>query len=130
MAPIEILSDQYEDYIENALYSFLLNVSKPQREKEHEEYVKSQELLKVLDRIEDLSQIITTQLDNVRERYRAFSRVIVPLIQLANMKKKISDSIKVEVTKNTINYQLLYPAEISSEDLAHYVANKLKSEQD
>ena len=33
MLPLEALSDQYEDYLENALYSFLLNVSKPLREK-------------------------------------------------------------------------------------------------
>lgn len=129
MAPIEVLSDQYEDYIENALYSFLLNVSKPIREKEHEEYVKSQELLKVLDRIEDLSQIVTAQLNNVKERYRAFSRVMAPLIASANLKKKISDSIKVEITKDAISYQLQYPVEITSNEIAEFIVNRLKSEQ-
>lgn len=129
MAPIEVLSDQYEDYIENALYSFLLNVSKPLREKEHEEYIKSQELLKVLDRIEDLSQIITGQVDNIHERYRAFSRVIAPLIALANLKKKVSDSIKIEFAKNTISYNLQYPIELKSDEIAEYIGNKLNSEQ-
>ena len=129
MSPIEVLSDQYEDYMENALYSFLLNVSKPYREKEHEEMIKSQELLKVLDRIEDLSQILTGQIDNIRERYRAFSRIIVPLIQLANLKKKISDSIISDVSKNSISYHLHYPIEIPSDELATYISNRLKTEQ-
>lgn len=126
--PIETLSDQYEDYLENALYSFLLNVSKPLREREYEEMIKNQELLKVLDRIEDLSQILTTQIENIRERYRSFSRIIVPLIQLANLKKKISDSVNIDVSKNSISYSLKYPIEISSEELARHVLNKLKIE--
>jgi len=129
MSPIEVLSDQYEDYLENALYSFLLNVSKPHREKEYEEMIKSQELLKVLDRFEDLSQILSGQIDNIRERYRAFSRIMVPLIQLANLKKKISDSLKLDVGKNSISYHLNYSVEIPSEDLASYIANELKSHQ-
>jgi hypothetical protein len=129
MVPIEVLSDQYEDYLENALYSFLLNVSKPLRETEHQDMIKTHELLKVLDRFEDLSQIITTQVDYIRERYRSFSRVIVPLIQLANLKKKISDSIQTEVTKHSISYTLKYPIEISSDELAEYLLNKLKIEQ-
>ena len=129
MSPIEVLSDQYEDYLENALYSFLLNVSKPYREKEHQELIKSQELLKVLDRIEDLSQIMTGQIDNIRERYRAFSRIMVPLIQLANIKKKIGDSIQMEFSKNSISYNLKYPIEIPSEELAQFIANRIKSEQ-
>ena len=129
MSPIEVMSDQYEDYIENALYSFLLNVSKPLREKEHEELINSRELLKVLDRIEDLSQILTGQIDNIRERYRAFSRIMVPLIQLANIKKKISDSISINVSKNTISYKLQYPREVSSDDIAEYISNRLSSEQ-
>ncbi len=129
MSPIEVLSDQYEDYLENALYSFLLNVSKPLREKEHEDLIKSQELLKVLDRIEDLSQIMTKQIENIRERYRAFSRIMVPLIQLANLKKKISDSVKLEYSKNNVSYQLQYPKEIASEELAEFIINKMKNEQ-
>lgn len=129
MLPLEALSDQYEDYLDNALYSFLLNVSKPLREKEHEDMIKSQELLKVLDRIEDLSQILTGQIENIRKRYRSFSRIIVPLIQLANLKKNIFDSIKVKVEEEKISYSLNYPVEIPSNELATLVLNKLKTEQ-
>lgn len=129
MSPIEVLSDQYEDYLENALYSFLLNVSKPLREKEYEDMIKSQELLKVLDRIEDLSQIMTKQVDNIRERYRAFSRIMVPLIKLANLKKRVSDSVKLEYSNSQISYTLQYPKEIASEELAEFIVNKMKKEQ-
>jgi hypothetical protein len=124
LTSLEAVSDQYEDYIENALYTFNRNVIKPLQKQEASN--SPEDLIRVLDRTEDLYSIIVTQLSNIRDRYRAFSRLIVPLIHYANLKSDLEDSVSFSHdSESSFNYEIKTPLEVESTSIATFLAKKL-----
>lgn len=120
MYPIEMLSDKYEDFIENALLTFIYNVSEPLK------WNANPDIKQFIKRLDDLASIITGQIDNIRDRSFQYSRIIVPLIHFANIKKQISKSISIDsISKNTVSYSFNYPVEIKAEDLAYFLSNMI-----
>jgi hypothetical protein len=118
LVPLEMMADQYEDYIDNALLSFIHNVADPIR------YTSNVNVSQLIKRIEDLAMIITSQVDNIRNRSFHFNRLILPLVHFAKLKKQISESIVIEnITNDNISYSFNYPVEIRAEDLAYFLSN-------
>jgi len=124
LTSLETVSDQYEDYVENALYTFRENVINPLRQQE--ESTLPDDLIRVLDRAEDLHSIITNQIFNIRERYRAYSRLLVPLIHFAYIKSDLMSSLSVKHEPNSISYKINTPIELDSASLASFVAKGLE----
>lgn len=126
LVPLETLSDQYEDYIENALQTFVENVVYPLRSGEATDY-SPEVLTRVLDRSEDLAQIVGAQLDYIRERFRSFSRLVVPLIHYANLKSLVQSSVELnhKVEGQAVTYNIKTPLKIDAEPLAQYLSSCL-----
>ena len=119
LVPLEMLSGEYEDFIENALLSFIHNVIEPIKFNP-----KHSDLAFILRRLEDLAIIITTQIDNIKNRSFQFNRLVLPIVHFAKMKKQISESISIDhITNNSISYSFKHPINIEAEDLAYFLSN-------
>ena len=113
-----MMTDQYEDYIDNALLSFLHNVAQPL--KYNPTNINFPQFAK---RLEDLTTIITSQIDKIRDRSFQFNRLILPIVHYAKLKKDITESIVINnITNNSISYSFKYPAEIKADDLTYFLS--------
>lgn len=125
LTSLESVTDQYEDYIENALYTFSENVIQPLQDTQDHTRLPD-DLIRVLDRAEDLYSIILDQIVHIRDRYRAYSRLLVPLIHYAYLKSDLESSMTIEYeSDSTIKYSIKTPRELESKILASILAEKL-----
>lgn len=121
LIPLELMGDQYEDYIDNALASFIHNVFQPMLTSSN------LNVAQLVKRIEELTIIINTHVDHIRDRSFQFNRLILPIVHYVKLKKLMSDAIVIDsVSKNSISYSINTTKEIKAEDLAYFLSKYIE----
>ena len=77
LSPLETITEQNEDYIRNALSTFASITDKE-------------------DRFDQLETIIYNELDKIEERFRIFSRIVVPVVHDVAIRKRLEHNIVIK----------------------------------
>ncbi|OLS26185.1 MAG: hypothetical protein HeimC3_10550 [Candidatus Heimdallarchaeota archaeon LC_3] len=91
LSPLEMISEQPEDYIRNAMFTF------------HKNVVPTGEI----KRFYELMDVVIPEVEKIEERFRILTRIISPLVHFIVLKKDLSKSLEIKRGKNN-NYNLDY----------------------
>ena len=91
LSPLESISEQPEDYIRNAMFTF------------HKNVVPTGEI----QRFYELMDVVIPEVEKIEERFRILTRIISPLVHFIVLKKNLSKSLEIKHDKSN-NYSLNY----------------------
>ena len=134
-------SDDYDDFMNNALYTFRDNILNPtlqtiqeipiHKESDEEWQTKSvpivyEDLIKIITQTDWLVQIMESQFNNVKERYRSLMRLVLPVIQRERLNDTLQKYVTLEITSTGINLKVIKKEIMDSKKVGETLIEHLK----
>lgn len=142
LSSIMSYSEDYDEFINNAIKTFKGNILEPTLKtisdlpiyKEDNDKWKTEsipivyeDLARIGTQTDWLIQILESQVENIRERYRALMRIVLPVIQRRGMMNRLKKYVDFRITTKGMNLKVTHKKYIKGENIGNVIIEHLST---